>query len=286
MQGLQAFVAVAHAAAFAAGQNQGTDTARGGILRGFSAAFALPPALRGLLVAVLGLDPVFKTVGEAFLLPERRLGLEVVHDEDIGFVGVFAVCAIRIYKDDIFADIDTPHAMHHPYCLHGPALPRQTDNAFDLGFGHTGEVFQHQMRKRRAARVVTHGADKAHARAAVVAFGTGNRHKVDGFGLDTNTGHDSAPGNRRKNGDFVARLERCNVVQQLLIQRQLEDPPGTQGFFPVGAAQAQLAEQVVGGAAGPGQLLAARGLQQFEGTEIGDGDHDFKQAIPYRSSVV
>src|SRR5690606_18688654 len=99
-EGLQAFVAVPHAAAFAASQYQGADTPgratlaglRGGAFRPF-ARLRHRPALRSLLIAGFGLDPQFTAIGKAFLLPERRLSFEVIHNENIGLERIFAMRA-------------------------------------------------------------------------------------------------------------------------------------------------------------------------------------------------
>src|SRR5690606_25354503 len=83
----------------------------------------------------------------------------------------------------------------------------------------------------------------------------------------------SATSDRWQDSDFVARLDRRSTIEQLLVERQLEDAPRAQSLFPIGATRTQLLEQVVCTTARPRQLLATRGLQRFQGTEICDGDH-------------
>src|SRR5690606_22240683 len=86
----------------------------------------------------------------------------------------------------------------------------------------------------------------------------------------------SAPRDGGKNRDFVTGLNGCCRMQQLLVQRELEHTAGAQGFIPIGPAAAQFGQQVVRGAAAPRELLAAGWLQEFERTEILDGDHGLK----------
>src|SRR5690606_5378097 len=134
-EGKQAFISIAHAPPLAASQNERPNM-----------TWAGAPALGGLLVALFGLHPDFRAIGEALLLPERRLGLEVIHDEDVSLVGILPMRAGRLHNDDIFTNVDAADPVHDLRFLQGPALASQVDNAGDFGFGDARKVFQHQMR--------------------------------------------------------------------------------------------------------------------------------------------
>src|SRR5690606_8747319 len=93
-EGKQAFISIAHATPLAASQNERPNM-----------TWAGAPALGGLLVALFGLHPDFRAIGEALLLPERRLGLEVIHDEDVSLVGILPMRTGRLHNDDIFTNV-------------------------------------------------------------------------------------------------------------------------------------------------------------------------------------
>src|SRR5690606_28509352 len=105
---------------------------------------------------------------KALLLPERRLRLEVVHDEGVGLVGVAAMCAGGLHHHDVFAHIDAPYPMDDLRLLQIPALAGLADDAFDLRLGDAWEVLQEQVAEVRGAGVVAHLADKTNLRAATV----------------------------------------------------------------------------------------------------------------------
>src|SRR3546814_5890167 len=71
---------------------------------------ALHPACRGLVVAVAGVDPLGAFAG-LFELPERRLGLQPVHEECAGLEGGLAVRRSGGDHDDPVAGLEAAVAV-------------------------------------------------------------------------------------------------------------------------------------------------------------------------------
>src|SRR5690606_24254391 len=70
---------------------------------------ALLPALGGGVVGLAGIDPA-RALGRFLALPERRAGLEEVHDELAGGEGLAAMRAGHCHEHDLLARFETAEA--------------------------------------------------------------------------------------------------------------------------------------------------------------------------------
>src|SRR5690625_2341243 len=101
-------------------------------------AFAAPgPALGGPAIPRPGLHPVLARCGD-FLLPQRRPGLEVIHDEFTGCQGVAAMAAGGADQDDGLAGLQPTDAMDDPDPHQGPEPPGTAQNGLQGPLAHPG----------------------------------------------------------------------------------------------------------------------------------------------------
>src|SRR5260221_14455322 len=70
------------------------------------------PALRGRVVAFPRLDPA-RAFGRVLALPERRAGLQVIHDEFASGESIAAVRARHADQHDAIAGLERADAMDH-----------------------------------------------------------------------------------------------------------------------------------------------------------------------------
>src|SRR2546423_868040 len=96
------------------------------------------PALGRRIVAGLRFDPAFAR----FLLPERRLGLEVVHDELARGEGLAAMGARHGDEDDLIGGLELAVAVHDGAVDHLPARGGLLDDFANRPFGHPGIVLE------------------------------------------------------------------------------------------------------------------------------------------------
>src|SRR6185436_13988604 len=121
---------------------------------------SLLPARGGFVVACPRLHPACAFRG-LFLLPERRTGLEVVHDEFAGIEGVAAMPARDDHEHDPVGRHELADAMDHRAIDHVPARPGFLDDLGDRALGHSGIVLE---RHRTHGCVFVDIAHKPHER--------------------------------------------------------------------------------------------------------------------------
>src|SRR5439155_25977130 len=118
------------------------------------------PALRGLVVGGSRFDPA-RSLRSFFFLPERRAGLEVVHDEFAGREGLAAMGAGDHYEHDLIGGFQLADAVNHEHFHHVPAGFRFGDDLFERLLGHAGIVLQRHLHHHITVVDVTAQADKA-----------------------------------------------------------------------------------------------------------------------------
>src|SRR5437899_8732533 len=96
----------------------------------------------------------------AFLaLPERRVGLEIIHQEFRRFEGCLAMRRRRQHQHDVLAWRDAAEPVNDGEPLQRPARQRLVGMAPDLGFRHAGIMLERQRGDRFA--VLAAAADAA-----------------------------------------------------------------------------------------------------------------------------
>src|SRR5262249_61613115 len=122
------------------------------------------PALRGLVIRRPRLDPA-RALRRLLLLPERRAGLEVVHDELARGKGLAAVRAGDDDQHDLVGRLELADAVDDEHVHHLPALLRLVDDFRDRLLGHARVVLEgHRAHGRAVVRVAAY-ADEARDRA-------------------------------------------------------------------------------------------------------------------------
>src|SRR5688572_17041556 len=114
-----------------------------GALRRRLSMRSLCPALCGGVVLARRLDPGAEAaVGEVLALPERRPGLQEIHQESGGLEGSAAMLGGGRDEDDVLAGGDPAEAMEDGDALQRPAALGLGDDALDLGLDHARIVLQ------------------------------------------------------------------------------------------------------------------------------------------------
>jgi len=136
----------------------------------------------------------------AFLaLPERRAGLQVIHQELGRLERRLAVLRGRQHKHDVFAGRDAAETVNDGQPVQRPARHRFFGMAHDLGLRHPGIVFQGQRRDVVTALAAAADAGKCHHRADVgPAMG-----QACNFARDVEIGFLDANGDDRGHGLLV-----------------------------------------------------------------------------------
>src|SRR3990167_798201 len=122
------------------------------------------PALSSSLIGATPFNPA-RAVGGVFLLPERRAGFQVIHDEVAGIEGCLAVGTGGADKDDWLAWLQATDAVDDLDSQQRPALRSLLGNLAKGLIGHAGEVFEKHAADFAPLVEVTHIADKADHRA-------------------------------------------------------------------------------------------------------------------------
>src|SRR5712671_105708 len=112
----------------------------------------LGPALGRGIVDRFGIDPR-GAIRTLHLLPERRPGLEIIHQEFGGGEGVAAMRGGRDDKDDVVAWQKPTMTMNDGGADERPSRLCLGHMAGDLRLGHAGIVFEHHGGDRRAGLV-------------------------------------------------------------------------------------------------------------------------------------
>ncbi len=139
------------------------------VIRIHSAASGLAlrsSARRPRLSASSCLDPV-GTPGALFLLPERRAGLQIVHQKFRRRESGLAMRRRGRDQHDIVARNQPPIAVDHRDAEQRPARARFLDMALDLGLRHAGIVFQRHRHDAVVAADAGEGRDRADVGAPV-----------------------------------------------------------------------------------------------------------------------
>src|SRR6516225_9817283 len=152
--------------------------------RGFTPAARARPALGQGVVGRLGIDPNlptrFLTSRKFDLLPDRRAGLEVVHQELGGGETVLPVGGGGDDEDDVFARLEPAIAVDHGDAQEWPAPLGRLHVARDLGLGHARVMLERHSRERRAALVAAADAGEGDDGADIAAAAAQLRRLVRG----------------------------------------------------------------------------------------------------------
>ena len=87
------------------------------------------------------LNPAFALAG-SFLLPERRIGFQVVHDEFSRLEGVTSMCRCGSHDHDLVPRSERSDPMDNADAPQGPALACLIGNIRKRLLGHSRVVFQ------------------------------------------------------------------------------------------------------------------------------------------------
>src|SRR6185369_3777806 len=115
------------------------------------------PALRGGVVAFASVDPA-AAPGRVFLLPERRPGLEVVHDELARLERLAPVRARDAHQHDAVARNQRAHAVDHERVEELPARMGLRADVLEGALGHAGIVLERHALDGVAVVRVAHQA--------------------------------------------------------------------------------------------------------------------------------
>src|SRR5471032_1777175 len=99
-----------------------------------------------------------------FLLPERRPGLEVVHDEITGLKRGLAMSTGNPDEHDGLTRLKRPYPMQHLKPEQRPALSGLGSDLLQGLFGHAGIMLQEHPRHFPPVIEIPHVADKTHHR--------------------------------------------------------------------------------------------------------------------------
>src|SRR5262249_47506188 len=152
--------------------------------RGFTPAARARPALGQGVVGRLGIDPNlaagFLACRKFNLFPERRTGLEVIHEKLGGGERVLPVGGSGDDEDDVFARLEPAIAVDDGDAEERPAPLGRLHVARDLGLGHAWVMLKRHGRERGTALVAAadagegdHGADIAAAVAELCRLAGG-----------------------------------------------------------------------------------------------------------------
>ena len=145
----------------------------------------------------------------AFLaLPERRVGLEVVHQEFRGLEGRLPVRRSGHDQHDVLAWYDAAEAMNDGQALQRPARQRLIGVAADFRFRHARVVLERQRGDRFAIVVATADAAEGDDRADI---GTALAQRGD-FLRDVEIGFLDANGRRDGHG-VISRRSSAGRMQ-------------------------------------------------------------------------
>ena len=118
--------------------------------------------------------------GCAFFFPERRLGLQVVHQKFAGLESRSPVCGAHRHQHNLFQRLQQAHAVNDAHAAQiGKTASGFLHHRLDAALGHAGVVFQFHRADgawRLSARAVAHGADKSHHRARAPVTGAQGSH--------------------------------------------------------------------------------------------------------------
>src|SRR5260221_1894270 len=145
------------------------------------------PALRGFVVGSSRLDPA-RALRGFFLFPERRAGLEIIHDELASGKGFAAVRSGDDDEHDLVGGLQLADAVNHEHFHYVPAGLRLGDDFFEGLLGHAGIVFESHLRHRGAVVGVAAYPDKARHRADLRVAASERRDlgaRVEVLRLDT-----------------------------------------------------------------------------------------------------
>src|SRR5690606_14554202 len=112
------------------------------------------------VIALSRIDPTATGV-RAFLLPEGRPGLEIIHDELTGSKGVAAMRAADDNQHDLFARHEVSDTVDHAYTKQPPAFAGLEDDLVQGFFSHPRIVLQRHVGDAATVIVVAHQTDKA-----------------------------------------------------------------------------------------------------------------------------
>jgi hypothetical protein len=114
-----------------------------------SVRLARPPLCQSI-IGLLGIHPGF-SASALDLLPERRAGLEIVHEELRGREGVLAMGRRGDDKDYFVPWAQTTEAMNHAHTSQRPSLFGFLHMAGHLSLRHFWVVLERHGKKRRAS---------------------------------------------------------------------------------------------------------------------------------------
>ncbi len=103
------------------------------------------------------------------MLPERRAGLEVVHQELGGGESILPVGGGGDDEDDVFARLEPAIAVDHGDAEQRPAPLGRLHVTRDLGLGHARVVLERHGRERSAALVAAADPGEGDDRADIAA---------------------------------------------------------------------------------------------------------------------
>src|SRR6266699_4243921 len=118
------------------------------------------PACGGSVIAMMRVDPT-GSGGAFLLLPERRVGLQVIHQELRRCKCRLPVLRGRQHQHDIFARCDAADAVNDRQSRQRPARHRGFGMARDFGLRHFGIMFERQRRDRLVALAAPANAAEA-----------------------------------------------------------------------------------------------------------------------------
>src|SRR5882672_6091325 len=118
------------------------------------------PAVRRFVVGGARLDPG-RAAGAVLLLPERRLRLEVVHDELAGGEGIAAMRARHRDEHDRVVRLELAVAMNHGAVHHLPARGGLVDDLADRVLRHAGVMLERHAHLAHQTHEARHRADLA-----------------------------------------------------------------------------------------------------------------------------
>src|SRR5262245_6905058 len=129
------------------------------------------PTAGGLIVARACIDPAGVSVGGDLLLPEGRLGLEVVHQELGGVKRRLAMPRGGDHQHDVVARLEGADAVHDQARLQRPACMRLRLDALKFALGHARIVLEHHAGNGFARIVGAHEPREGDDGADIAAAG-------------------------------------------------------------------------------------------------------------------
>src|SRR5205807_5553326 len=130
--------------------------------------FSGAPLLRGGVILRLRLDPIARAlIRQMPLLPERRLGLQVIHEKRRRRESLAPMLAGGDDENDRLARKDQPMPVHGEDSFERPARSRLKRGAVDLGLRHARIMFDFE--RREGAPLVAAKPGKTYQRAYIGA---------------------------------------------------------------------------------------------------------------------